>query len=145
MVPSADAALQAISIIAGLLLIATPFIILRRISMDTVVTTETVLGAISVYLLIGFSFAFIYSAVALLIHPTPFFSGVPNTTLNSTLFFSYTTLTTVGYGDLVPAGSLGQTFAMLEALFGQIYLVLIVARLVSLCGQERRPRNPSQS
>jgi hypothetical protein len=145
LVPGADAALRAISIVVGVLLIATPFIILRRISMDTVVTTETVLGAVSVYLLIGFSFAFIYSALALVIYPTPFFREVPMTTLNKTLFFSYTTLTTVGYGDLVPAGSLGQTFAMLEALFGQIYLVLIVARLVSLWGQERRPRNPSQS
>jgi hypothetical protein len=145
LVSGAAAALQAISVLAGLLLIGTPFIVLRRISMDKVVTTETVLGAVSVYLLIGFSFAFIYSAVALLIHPAPFFTGVPRTTLNSTLFFSYTTLTTVGYGNLVPAGSLGQTFAMLEALFGQIYLVLIVARLVSLWGKERRTRNSRQN
>jgi hypothetical protein len=145
LVPGADAALQAISILVGLLLIATPFIILRRISTDTVVTTQTVLGAVSVYLLIGFSFAFIYSAVALVSHPAPFFTEVPKTTLNSTLFFSYTTLTTVGYGNLVPAGNLGQSLAMLEALFGQIYLVLIVARLVSLWGQERPPRNSSQS
>jgi hypothetical protein len=126
-------------------LIGTPFVILRRISTDKAVTTETVLGGVSVYLLLGFSFAFIYSGIALVIHPTPFFTGVPNTTLNSTLFFSYSTLTTVGYGNLVPAGSLGQSFAMLEALFGQIYLVLIVARLVSLWGQERPPRSPRQN
>jgi hypothetical protein len=143
LVPGADAALQAISILAGLLLLATPFIILRRIATDKVVTTETVMGGVAVYLLLGFSFAFIYSAIALVIHPTPFFTGVPSTTLNSTLFFSYTTLTTVGYGNLVPAAPLGQTFAMLEALFGQIYLVLIVARLVSLWGLERPTRNPS--
>jgi hypothetical protein len=145
LVPGANAALQAISILAGLLLIGTPVIILRRISMARLVTTETVLGAVSVYLLIGFSFAFIYSGIALAIHPTPFFTSVPKTTLNNTLFFSYSTLTTVGYGDLVPASSLGQTFAVLEALFGQIYLVLIVARLVSLWGRERPPRSSSQN
>jgi hypothetical protein len=144
LVPGADAALQAISILAGLLLIATPFIILARIGTDKVVSTETVLGAVSVYLLLGFSFAFIYSGIALVIHPTPFFTGAPKTTLNDTLFFSYTTLTTVGYGNLVPADSLGQSFAMLEALFGQIYLVLIVARLVSLWGLERPTRNSGQ-
>jgi hypothetical protein len=144
-VPGADAALQAISILAGLLLLGTPFVILRRIISDKVVTTETVLGGVSVYLLLGFSFAFIYSGIALVSRPTPFFTGAPNTTLNDTLFFSYTTLTTVGYGNLVPAGSLGQSFAMLEALFGQIYLVLIVARLVSLWGQERPPRSSSQN
>jgi hypothetical protein len=144
LVPGADAALQAISILAGLLLIGTPFVILRRIITDKVVTTETVLGGVSVYLLLGFSFAFIYSGIALVSHPTPFFTGVPKTTLNDTLFFSYTTLTTVGYGNLVPAGSLGQSFAMLEALFGQIYLVLIVARLVALWGMERPTRNSGQ-
>jgi hypothetical protein len=140
LVPGANGALQIISVLAGLLLLGTPFVILRRISQHKVVTTETVLGAVCVYLLIGFSFAFIYLAVALLIYPTPFFAGVSHTTVNDTLFFSYSTLTTVGYGNLVPIGNLGQTFAMLEALFGQIYLVLIVARLVSLWGQERPTR-----
>jgi Ion channel len=125
-----------ITILAGILLLATPIAILRHIASHPVVTTETVLGAVCVYLLIGFSFGFIYSGIALL-SPSPFFQGHALATINNTLFFSYTTLTTVGYGDLVPAKSLGQTFAMLEALFGQIYLVLIVARLVSLWGQER--------
>jgi hypothetical protein len=125
-----------ITILAGILLLVTPLAILRHIASHPVVTIETVLGAICVYLLIGFSFAFIYLGIALL-SPFSFFQGHAPATINNTLFFSYTTLTTVGYGDLVPAKSLGQTFAMLEALFGQIYLVLVVARLVSLWGQER--------
>ena len=127
---------QQISTAGGVLLIVTPFAILRRISTHRVVTTETVLGAVCVYLLFGFSFTFIYSAIGFL-SATPFFAGQTHATPNNYLFFSYTTLTTVGYGDLVPAGNLGQTFAMLEALVGQIYLVIIVARLVSLWGQER--------
>jgi hypothetical protein len=138
--PSTDTITQHITIFGGILLLVTPLAILRHIASHPVVTTETVLGAVCVYLLIGFSFAFIYSGIALL-SPSPFFQGQAPATINNTLFFSYTTLTTVGYGDLVPAKSIGQTFAMLEALFGQIYLILIVARLVSLWGQER-PQTP---
>lgn len=130
---------QQTSIAGGLLLIITPFAILRRISTHRVVTTETVLGAVCVYLLLGFSFTFIYSAIGFL-SAAPFFVGQPHATPNEYLFFSYTTLTTVGYGNLVPAGNLGQTFAMLEALVGQIYLVIVVARLVSLWGQARPAR-----
>lgn len=124
--------------IGGLLLLVTPFVILRRIITHKFVTIETLLGAICVYLLFGFSCAFIFSALGLF-SPTPFFSGYQNATLNDYLFFSYTTLTTVGYGNLVPAGNLGRAFAVMEALFGQIYLVIVVARLVSLWGQELPP------
>ena len=129
---------QVIIDIGGLLLLVTPFVILGRIIAHKFVTIETLLGAICAYLLFGFSFTFIFSAVGLLIS-TPFFSGYQNATLNDYLFFSYTTLTTVGYGNLVPAGNLGRAFAVTEALFGQIYLVIIVARLVSLWGQELPP------
>jgi hypothetical protein len=124
------------SIAGGVLLIVTPLVIARRISTHRVVTTETVLGAVSVYLLLGFSFTFIYSAIGALAS-APFFTGHTQATPNDYLFFSYTTLTTVGYGNLVPAGAAGQSFAMLEALTGQIYLVIVVARLVSLWGQVR--------
>ncbi len=130
-----------VSIAGGLLLIVTPLAIGRRISAHRVVTTETVLGALCIYLFIGFSFAFFYLAISSVSH-TPFFTGQQQSTVNDYLFFSYTTLTTVGYGDLVPAGALGQTFAMVEALSGQIYLVIVVARLVSLWGQERAPAAP---
>lgn len=134
--PDAKDYSQQISIIAGLLLLVTPFTILRHLITQRTVTTEMVLGAVCVYLLVGFSFAFIYIAMGF-VSGVPFFGGKSPATSNDYLFFSYTTLTTVGYGNLVPVDSLGQTFAMLEALFGQIYLVLVVARLVSLWGQER--------
>ncbi len=134
--PGATEVSEQTSIAGGLLLIVTPLTIARRISTHRVVTTETVLGALCVYLLLGFSFAFVYSAIGSL-GPVPFFTGQSHATPNDYLFFSYTTLTTVGYGNLVPAGSVGQTFAMLEALTGQIYLIIVVARLVALWGQVR--------
>src|SRR5690348_15755181 len=135
-VPSAKDFSPQTSLVGGLLLLITPVAISRRIVAHRFISTETVLGAICVYLLIGFSFSFIYSGVAY-VSGTPFFAGLSEASSNDYLFFSYTTLTTVGYGNLIPVGSIGQTFAMLEALFGQIYLVIVVARLVSLWGQER--------
>ena len=122
-----------LSLSAGVLLIVTPVAILRRIIRHTTVTVETILGAVSVYLLLGFSFASIYAMISLL-SSSPFFVDYPTAQTTDYLFFSYTTLTTVGYGNLVPAGNIGRMFAMIEALLGQIYLVIVVARLVSLWG-----------
>lgn len=141
--PSATDFSAQTSLVGGVLLLITPIAISRHILAQRFISTETVLGALCVYLLIGFSFSFIYSAVAF-VSGTPFFAGLSEASSNDYLFFSYSTLTTVGYGNLVPVGSLGQTFAMLEALFGQIYLVIVVARLVSLWGQERPPRPPKR-
>ncbi|HEX5547043.1 MAG TPA: potassium channel family protein [Ktedonobacterales bacterium] len=141
--PSATDFSQQTSLVGGLLLIITPIAISRRILAQRFISTETVLGALCVYLLIGFSFSFIYSGIAY-VSGAPFFAGLSEATSSDYLFFSYSTLTTVGYGNLVPAGSVGQTLAMLEALFGQIYLVIVVARLVSLWGQERPAPPPKR-
>src|SRR5262249_22677230 len=108
----------------------------RRIATHEVVAVQTVLGAMCIYVLLGYGFAVLFDATEVLSH-RPFFVGVPQAPRGAFLFFSYTTLTTVGYGNLVPAEPIGQTFAMLEALLGQIFLVTLVARLVSLWGQAR--------
>lgn len=126
-------------VISGLLLVVAMVVIVRRIVAHTVVTVQTVLGAIDVYLLIGMVFALLYAGLDI-ISPAPFFVGTPHATTNDFLFFSYTTLTTVGYGNLIPQSNVGMTMAMVEALFGQIYLVIVVARLVSLWGQARPGR-----
>ncbi len=128
-------------VISGLLLVVAMVVIVRRIIAHTVVTVQTVLGAIDVYLLAGMIFALLYAGLDI-ISPVPFFVGVSHATTNDFLFFSYTTLTTVGYGNLIPQSNVGMTMAMVEALFGQIYLVIVVARLVSLWGQVR-PRHES--
>jgi hypothetical protein len=123
-------------LLGTILLLTAMLVILRRIATHTVVTRETILGAIDVYVLAGSCFAMIYSVVAALSTGT-FFSGVPRPAVSDFLFFSFTTITTTGYGNLVPASPLGQSLAVVEAIFGQIYLVIIVARLVSLWGQAR--------
>lgn len=128
---------QSILNIGGALLILAPFVILRRIASSAYISGETILGAVCVYLLWGMSFAFIFGLVDTL-SPGGFFEEqLPQKTASDFLFFSYTTLTTVGYGNLVPGNPLGQALAMVEALLGQIYLVVVVARGVSLWGQDR--------
>ncbi len=89
------------------------------------------LGAIDAYLLVGMFFAFAYQAMGA-IQAGPFFeSGIEGSVAQS-LFFSFTTLTTTGYGNLVPAGNPGQSFAVMEMLIGQLFLVTAVAKVINL-------------
>lgn len=136
-IPGAGALSQIIPGIGGTLLILAPLVILRHIAASTHVTGETILGAVCVYLLWGMSFACIFSLVDALSPGEFFVEHSSERPASDFLFFSYTTLTTVGYGNLVPVGPLGQALAMVEALLGQIYLVVVVARGVSLWGQGR--------
>ena len=92
---------------------------------------RTILGAVSVYALLGLLFALFYFAVGRW-SDDEFFTGVAEARSSDYLFFSYTTLTSTGYGNLIPAGTIGQSFAVLEMLVGQIFLVTLVAGLVSL-------------
>ena len=119
----------------ALLVLVTPVMILRDISEHTLVTTDTVMGAACAYMLFGICFALIYGTIGQFM-PGGFF-GVGKSPTSDYLFFSFTTLTTVGYGNLIPVTPVGQSLAMVEALSGQIYLVVVVARLVPIWGQER--------
>jgi len=110
--------------------------ILPRVVGASRVDSRTILGAISVYTLIGLLFAFFYLAYGRR-SGSSFFTAGPQA--SDYLFFSYTTLTTTGYGNLVPADTVGQSFAVLEMLMGQIFLVTLVAGLVSLWRPHPRP------
>jgi hypothetical protein len=121
----------AFSAVSILLAIAAATILRRVIVGATHVDFRTILGAVSVYTLLGLLFAFFFFAVGRWSHGE-FFSGVADPRSSDYLFFSYTTLTTTGYGNLTPAGTVGQSFAVFEMLAGQIFLVTLVAGLVSL-------------
>jgi hypothetical protein len=95
-----------------------------------VVDIRTVLGAICVYLLIGIMYAFSYAAIGT-IGSQPFFVQANHPGLAIYLYFSYVTQTTVGYGDYTAATDFGRTLATSEALLGQLYLVTVIAVLVS--------------
>jgi hypothetical protein len=130
-VDSKDLLGAAYAIVTILLAIAAVTILRRVVLSATAVDFRTILGAISVFTLLGLLFAFLYFAFSRWTD-TAFFTGVTDPRSSDYLFFSYTTLTTTGYGNLVPAGTVGQSFAVLEMLVGQFFLVTLVAGLVSL-------------
>jgi len=101
------------------------------------VNAQSVRGAICVYLLLGLLFVFVYGAVAAFGNGYFFASGTDGDR-SLRLYFSFVTLATLGYGDYTPAGDLGRTLAIIEALTGQLYLVTVVALLVSRIGLRRQ-------
>jgi hypothetical protein len=105
--------------------------VLRRVVSAPEVGARTILGALSVYTVLGLLFTYVYATIAR-IQDGAFFEGVPQTHSGDFLFFSYTTLTTTGFGDLVPGGQPGRMISGLEMMIGQIFLVTLVAGLVSL-------------
>ncbi len=110
--------------------------LLRDIVMRShTVTVELILGAINVYLMIGVGFAFIYGLSELLQRGS--FTGLEE--LASTpdrvlyfLYFSFITMSTLGYGDISPLTPHGMTASYVQAIFGQMYLAILVARLVAM-------------
>jgi hypothetical protein len=126
---------------SGLLYLAAPVIIVRHLVLRRTVDTQTVLGAIAAYLMVGMSFAFAYRALGEL-QAGPLFGSQGEGTFSQDLFFSFTTLTTTGYGNLVPAANPGQTFAVLEMLIGQLFLVTAVAKIVSTWQPDRSRSRP---
>jgi hypothetical protein len=95
-----------------------------------VVTLADVLGALCLYLLVGMFFAFVYAAAGQ-VGSGGFFTGGVEGTLSKCLYYSFTTMTTVGYGDITARTDFGHTVSVTEALIGQIYLVTIVAVIVT--------------
>ena len=112
------------------LLLLTVLVLVRQILLMPTVTLQSICGAVSAYMIIGLMFAAIYAASYYLNERT-FFAG--NQPANGATFqyFSFTTLTTLGYGDFTAAHSGGQAIAMIEAMTGQIFLATLVARLVA--------------
>ena len=118
----------------AILVTATLPITLQRILRQRRVTYETVLGALCTYVLLGLLFAFAYLAVDEL--AGPFFTQPGPHGQSEYLYFSFVTLTTLGFGDLSPDVGLPQALTVFEALTGQVFLVTMVARLVTLWGRQ---------
>lgn len=125
------------SIIIGVLLISAPVVILRRIAKHETVTATTLWGAIAAYLSVGIAFSFVYAAVHGL--DTDAFANVVGG-LGDFNYFSFVTMTTLGYGDIAPVSDLARALAILQTVLGQIFLVVVVARVVTLIGTSRTLR-----
>ncbi len=120
------------------LLLISPAAIGRRIVMSRSVTLRLLVAAICVYLMIGLLFTFIYLGVNG-VHPSFFAQGVQKDP-SVYVYFSFITMTTVGFGDFTPAYAVPRVLVVFEAMLGQVYLVVAVARLVSLYSGTARTR-----
>jgi Ion channel len=117
----------------GLLLaLAPPAVVMgvyRNLRTTGEVTVTVVAGVLCLYMLLGLMFAFAYVALQNL-GGAPFFAGGSAAVPSRAVYFSFVTMTTVGYGDYTARTNLGHTLAISEALIGQIYLVTVVAAIV---------------
>ena len=128
--------------LVGLLLaVVAPLVILRRIVRSPTITVRLVLGALSIYLLIGLAYAYLFPLIAALTGEQ-FFVQVSDPNTSDYLYFSYTTLATIGFGDFTAATSLGRMISVSEGLVGQLYLVSAVALLVGNVGRQLRRNEP---
>jgi hypothetical protein len=134
--PSSAAAIVNLLLVA----VAPPVLaagLVRALREEGEVTLRTVAGVLAIYLLAGMLFAAVYGVIGA-VDETAVFAGQTDSTAAERLFFSFVTLTTTGYGDLTPGAEITRAFAVGEMLFGQIYLVTVVAVIVSNLGRGRQ-------
>jgi Ion channel len=115
---------------ALLLYFLAPWVIVRHLATRHQIDTQTLLGAISAYLLIGMFFAFLYQFISVT-QAGNFFGVQGEGNAQNYLFFSFTTLTTTGYGNLVPAANPGQSLAVVEMILGQLFLIAAVGKVIA--------------
>jgi hypothetical protein len=141
LVGSAFTAKVVVSVLILLLVVVSPVAIARYFIQDPRVGVNTFFGAVSVYILVAMFFATLYSLLGTLGGPAhPFFAQHSSANSVDYLYFSFTTITTTGYGDFTAAGGVGRMTAMLEAIFGQLYLITVVALVVQNLSQIRQER-----
>jgi Ion channel len=114
----------------ALLLLAAVVMVMRRVLAKPEVTIQSIYGALSAYLIVGMMFASTYAGIQHL-NESAFFANNQPANTQTFQYFSFVTLTTLGYGDFTAAENGGRAVAVLEALTGQVFLATLVARLVA--------------
>ncbi|MFK3676713.1 ion channel [Microbacterium sp. NPDC090218] len=125
-----DIVFSAASMIA---LLAAPVAIIGHQVKRRGLNLEALLAAVTAYVLVGLFFTFVFNLLSL-VSADPMFGGPDDDSLANQLFFSFTTLTTTGYGNLVPANATSQAVAVAEAITGQLFLITAVARIMRGAG-----------
>ena len=126
-----------VSSVIAVLVLAAIASIMSRAKEHATITIRTVFGALCLYLMIGLFYSALFPTIALLADQ-PFFAQAGARGSVDYLYFSYVTMSTVGYGDLTAASNLGKMLAVSEALIGQMFLVTVVALVVTNIGRSRR-------
>jgi hypothetical protein len=134
-----------LSLVMGLLLLSAPVAILRRIlGYHRIVSIETLAAALCTYLLLGLGFANLYIALDTWTDGT--FTNIESADrVSDLIYFSFITLTTVGFGDIVPTGDVARSLVVTEALLGQIVLVTFVGRIVGQMPGETRSTQTAEA
>jgi Ion channel len=127
----------------GVMLLLTAVLVVRRVLARPTVTIQSIYGALSAYLVTGLMFAAYYAAMNYLVKGTFFANNQPANT-QTFQYFSFTTLTTLGYGDFTAAGNAGRAVAVMEAVTGQVFLATLVARLVAAYRTPARQADPAR-
>lgn len=122
--------------IGALLTVGVAVLVARDLAERRSVDVQTVLGALSLYVLLGMFFASLYALVAE-IGDGAFFTRGDDGTTGERLYFSFVTISTTGFGDLARASGVGRAFAVMEIVVGQLYLVTVVAILVTAATRRR--------
>jgi hypothetical protein len=129
-------------LLTGLVAFAIPAALvggLLRLVRERGVTVHAVAGSLAIYLLVGLLFAWVVDVVAA-VQSTPYFAQGSSGTEGQRVYFSFTVLTTTGFGDLTAATPVGRALAVLEMLIGQLYLVTVIGLVVTnFRGRGRRP------
>lgn len=116
------------------------FQLMRFILVAPRVDGEIVCAGISVYLLLGLLWGFAYMLVACLVPGAFFFDGrieaAPEMTSFTSIYFSFVTLSTVGYGDITPVAGVARMLAAAEAMTGTLFIAILISRLVSLYSKQ---------
>ena len=118
-----------------LLALLAPLVVVRRLIHHKRASVQTLLGAVSAYLLFALAFSFLFLTIET-VSGEAFFGSVQPTT--AYMYFSLTSITTLGYGDLAAVTPLGRLLATTEAVIGQVYLVTFVAMIVGLIVEQRQ-------
>jgi hypothetical protein len=127
-----------VSAVSAVLVLSAASAVLSRLRTHAKITIQTVLGALCIYLLFGLFFASIYALIGSASGDAFFAQGAGVGSSVNYVYFSFVTIATVGYGDLSAAGNLGKMLAASEGLIGQLFLVTVVALVVSNIGKTRK-------
>ncbi len=131
-------------LLVGMAPVAVAIGVVRNVRETHAVTFTTMFGVLCIYLMLGMVFSFAYGAIDALGSESVFVETL-NPGQADFLYYSYTTLTTTGFGDLTVNGGLARAFTISEALLGQIYLVTVVAAIISNMRPRRQQGEERQS
>ena len=129
------------SIAWDVLALLAPILVVRRLIHHNRASAQTLLGAVSAYLLFALAFNFVFLTINAL-SDEPFFGSEEPTT--AYMYFSLTSITTLGYGDLAAVTPPGRLLATMEAVIGQVYLVTFVAMIVGLIVEQRQRQHRTE-